>query len=99
MYRFKRFTDKANTALNLAMEAAREMGHTYVGTEHLLLAMLKDGDGLAWHSLAASGLTYESARRGVIEEINPGFGVDEQPSDSGDNGHQRPRRDDDEEED
>ncbi len=93
------YTPRVRKILVQAGEEAQQLRHTYVGTEHLLLAMLKDGDGLAWHSLAASGLTYESARRGVIEEINPGFGVDEQPSDSGDNGHQRPRRDDDEEED
>ena len=47
MYRFKRFTDKANMALNLAMEAAREMGHTYVGTEHILLGLLREGSGVA----------------------------------------------------
>ena len=47
MYRFKRFTDKANTALNMAVEAAREMGHTYVGTEHLLLGLLREGSGVA----------------------------------------------------
>ena len=41
MYRFKRFTEKANAALNLAMESAGEMGHTYVGTEHILLGLLK----------------------------------------------------------
>ena len=93
------YTPRVRKILVQAGEEAQQLRHTYVGTEHLLLAMLKDGDGLAWHSLAASGLTYESARRGVIEEINPGFGVDEQPSDAGDNGHHRPRRDDDEEED
>ena len=57
MYRFKRFTDKANTALNMAMEAAREMGHTYVGTEHLLLGLLREGSGVAATVLAARGIT------------------------------------------
>ena len=57
MYRFKRFTDKANTALNMAMDAAREMGHTYVGTEHLLLGLLREGSGVAATVLAARGIT------------------------------------------
>lgn len=96
------YTPRVRKILVQAGEEAQLLRHTYVGTEHLLLAMLKDGDGLAWHSLAASGLTYESVRRGVMEEINPGFGVDEQPGNNGsphDEGSQRPRRDDDEEED
>lgn len=57
MYRFKRFTEKANTALNMAMDAAREMGHTYVGTEHLLLGLLREGSGVAATVLAARGIT------------------------------------------
>ncbi len=96
------YTPRVRRILVQAGEEAQLLKHTYVGTEHLLLAMLKDGDGLAWHSLAASGLTYESARRGIIEEITPGFGVDEQhPSAPGgrDDGPHRPRRDDEEEED
>ena len=57
MYRFKRFTDKANTALNLAMESAREMGHTYIGTEHVLLGLLREGSGVAAVVLGGRGIT------------------------------------------
>ncbi len=57
MYRFKRFTEKANAALNLAIEGAREMGHTYVGTEHILLGLLREGTGVAAVVLAARGIT------------------------------------------
>ncbi|MBQ5840400.1 MAG: ATP-dependent Clp protease ATP-binding subunit ClpC, partial [Clostridia bacterium] len=57
MYRFKRFTEKANTALNLAIEAAREMGHTYIGTEHILLGLLREGTGVAAVVLASRGIT------------------------------------------
>ena len=39
MFRFKGFTEKANVALNLAVESAQQMGHTYIGTEHLLIAL------------------------------------------------------------
>lgn len=57
LYRFKRFTDKANKALNLAVEAAREMGHTYVGTEHILLGLLREGTGVAAIVLGGRGIT------------------------------------------
>ena len=57
MYRFKRFTDKANAALNLAMAAAGEMGHTYVGTEHILLGLLREGSGVAAVVLGGRGIT------------------------------------------
>ena len=57
MYRFKRFTDKANTALNMAMAAAGEMGHTYVGTEHILLGLLREGSGVAAVVLSGRGIT------------------------------------------
>ena len=57
MYRFKRFTDKANLALNLAVEAAREMGHTYVGTEHVVLGLLREGSGVAAVVLSGRGIT------------------------------------------
>ena len=57
VYRFKRFTEKANTALNLALEGAREMGHTYIGTEHLLLGLLREGSGVAAVVLGARGIT------------------------------------------
>ena len=57
MYRFKRFTDKAGAALNLAIDSAREMGHTYIGTEHLLLGLLREGTGVAAVVLSGRGIT------------------------------------------
>lgn len=41
MYQFKGFTEKANKALNLAIESAEEMRHNYVGTEHILYGLVK----------------------------------------------------------
>ena len=46
-YNFKNFTQKANDALNLAIAAAETMGHTYIGSEHLLLGLLREGTGVA----------------------------------------------------
>ncbi len=56
-YRFKRFTEKANTALNLAVDSACELGHTYIGTEHLLLGLLREGSGVAAVVLRERGIT------------------------------------------
>lgn len=47
MYRFNGFTEKANTALNLAIESAENLGHTYIGSEHIVLGLLKEGTGVA----------------------------------------------------
>ena len=45
MYRFNGFTEKANHAMNLAISSAEELGHTYIGSEHILLGLLKEGTG------------------------------------------------------
>ena len=96
------YTPRVRKMLIQAGEEAQKLRHTYVGTEHLLLAMLKDEDGLAWNSLISCGLTYESVRRGVMEEINPGFGVDQQGAPENNmppGGPNHPRREEEEEED
>ena len=67
-YRFKRFTEKANTALNLSIEAAREMGHTYVGTEHILLGLIREGTSAASQVLANHGIE-EDRVLALIEKL------------------------------
>ena len=54
MYKFTGFTEKANLALNAAIEKAENMGHTYIGTEHLLLGLLQDKGGVAASALSAA---------------------------------------------
>ena len=56
MYHFNGFTEKANKALNLAVESAQEMGHDYVGSEHVVLGLLKEGTGVASTVLNKLGL-------------------------------------------
>ena len=56
MYRFKGFTEKANAALNLAIQSAQQMGHTYVGTEHIVLGLLREGSGVAATVLNSHGI-------------------------------------------
>ncbi len=60
MYEFRGFTQKANKALNLALESAQEMGHSYVGTEHILLGLAKEGTGVAAAALEQCGVTQEA---------------------------------------
>ncbi len=57
MYKFTGFTEKANTALNTAVETAEALGHTYIGSEHLLIGLLRDTGGVACVALAGRGVT------------------------------------------
>lgn len=72
MYRFKGFTEKANTALNLAVEAAQELGHTYIGTEHIVLGLLREGTGVAASVLGARGVTAAQYLDKIIEAESSG---------------------------
>ncbi len=58
MYRFTGFTQKANEALNNAISAAENLGHTYVGSEHILLGLLKESGGMAYAALSAKKISY-----------------------------------------
>ncbi len=74
---FERFTDRARRVVVLAQEEARELNHYYIGTEHLLLALLREGDGVAAQALTALGIGLEDARREIDAIIGRGT---EQPS-------------------
>lgn len=56
---FEKFTDKARKVMSLAQEEARSLGQMYVGTEHLLLGLIKEGDDIAAQALANLDVTYE----------------------------------------
>ncbi len=64
---FKRFTSRARRAVVLAQEEARRLNHDHLGTEHLLLGLLAEGEGIASQALQQAGITLESARAGVEE--------------------------------
>lgn len=72
MYNFKGFTQKANTALNLALTSAQEMGHTYVGTEHILLGLIKENTGVAAVVMNECGLTEEKLYEHITQSIGKG---------------------------
>ncbi|MCH5304238.1 MAG: ATP-dependent Clp protease ATP-binding subunit, partial [Ruminococcus sp.] len=67
MYEFKNFTQKANTALNLAITSAGEMGYNYIGTEHLLLGLIKEGSGVAATTLSQAGLDADELEKRIKE--------------------------------
>ena len=66
---FERFTDRARRVLVLAQEEARLLNHSFIGTEHILLGLIGEGDGLAAQALTTLGITPEAVRRKVEETI------------------------------
>ena len=72
MYRFQGFTEKANTALNLAITCAGELGHDYIGSEHVMLGLLKEGSGVAFTVLNKLGVTPEKYEKLLRERIGVG---------------------------
>lgn len=81
MYEFKDFTRKANKALNLAMKSAGDMGHSYIGTEHLLLGLMKEGSGVAAVALRQAGLDTEQLENKIKEASGTGSPVTLTPAD------------------
>jgi ATP-dependent Clp protease ATP-binding subunit ClpA len=69
---FERFTDQARRIVALAQEEARTLDHNDIGTEHILLALIREGSGMAAQALAALGITEEAARQQVEEVIGRG---------------------------
>jgi ATP-dependent Clp protease ATP-binding subunit ClpA len=71
MYPFERFTERAKKVLTLAQEEAERARHSYIGTEHLLLALLREGDGLAAQVLKKLGVEQALVRQ-AIESVLAG---------------------------
>jgi len=71
-YNFNGFTSKANEALNLAISSAEQLGHTYVGSEHLLLGLLKIASGVAFAVLNKNGADAEKIEELIKKEIGRG---------------------------
>jgi ATP-dependent Clp protease ATP-binding subunit ClpA len=70
--RFRRFTDRARRAVQLAQEEAQLLRHGYVGTEHVLLGLLYEGQGVAAKALESMGVSREDVRAQVVEIIGRG---------------------------
>jgi ATP-dependent Clp protease ATP-binding subunit ClpC len=69
---FERFTDRARRVVVLAQDEARQLNHNYIGTEHLLLGLLNEGDGIAAQALESLGVRLDAVRDQVTEIIGTG---------------------------
>jgi hypothetical protein len=74
---FERFTDRARRVVVLAQEEARHLDHNYIGTEHILLGLIHEGEGVAARALTALGISLEAVRSEVVEIVGHG---DEAPT-------------------
>ena len=71
---FERFTDRARRVVVLAQEEARMLNHNYIGTEHILLGLIHEGEGVAAKALESLGISLEAVRQQVEEIIGQGSG-------------------------
>ena len=69
---FERFTDRARRVIVLAQEEARMLNHDYIGTEHLLLGLIHEGEGVAAKALESLGISLDAVRQQVEEIIGQG---------------------------
>jgi len=76
---FQRFTDRARRVVVLAQHEARTLGHGYIGTEHILLGLIDEGQGVATTALTSMGISLEDMRQAVRDTIGRGA----QPPESG----------------
>ena len=70
------YTPRVKKVLALAAKEAKALNHTYVGTEHILLGILREGDGVAGRVLQNLDLDIEQTRREILNEIDPNFALD-----------------------
>ena len=72
---FERFTDRARRVVVLAQEEARLLNHNYIGTEHILLGLLHEGEGIAAQVLESAGISLEAARAKVAALAGPSSSI------------------------
>src|SRR5476649_2945462 len=68
------YTPRVKKVLALAGREAKQLNHTYVGTEHLLLGLLREGEGVAARVLKSLDVDIERARQEILRELDPQFG-------------------------
>ena len=69
---FERFTDRARRVVVLAQEEARKLNHNYIGTEHILLGLIHESEGVAAKALESLGISLDAVRQQVKEIIGQG---------------------------
>ncbi|MBE6747716.1 MAG: ATP-dependent Clp protease ATP-binding subunit [Ruminococcaceae bacterium] len=81
MYKFTGFTESANNALNFAVEAAENLGHTYIGSEHILLGLLSDTKTVAASILLSKKITLKKVEEQIKKSIGVGIPTSLSPED------------------
>ena len=81
MYHFQGFTEKASKALNNALESACSLGHTYVGSEHILLGLLRESTGVAAGVLQQRNITADVIEQKLVETVGRGVPTRLTPND------------------
>jgi ATP-dependent Clp protease ATP-binding subunit ClpC len=69
---FERFTERARRVVVLAQQEARMLNHNYIGTEHILLGLIREGDGVAAKALMTMGISLDAVRQAVEDIIGRG---------------------------
>ena len=72
MFKFDGFTEKSNKAMNLAVEKAQTLGHSYIGSEHVLYGLLAEGSGTAYQVLEQQGVKAEAFENLMLEKLATG---------------------------
>src|SRR5438132_14078824 len=72
LYPFERFSESAKEVLTLAQSEAERAGHSYIGTEHLLLGLIAEADGLGGQVLRGSGLDLAATRAEMVQVVSGG---------------------------
>ncbi len=72
---FERFTERARIVIVVAQEEARRLQHDYIGTEHILMGLLREEEGVAAQVLASLGVTEELARAQIVKVVGTGDDV------------------------
>lgn len=81
MYRFNYFTQKASEVLNIAIKSAENFGHNYIGSEHILLALVREEAGVAYSVLDGKGITAEDIEKFIKENVGIGSATRLTPDD------------------
>ena len=80
------YTPRVKKVLNLASKEAKQLQHTYVGTEHILLGLLREGDGVAARVLKNLDIDIEQTRQEILKELDPNFVMSDEEMDEEEEG-------------
>ena len=84
------YTPRVKKVLALAAKEAKALNHTYVGTEHILLGLLREGDGVAARVLKKLDIDIEQTRQEILKELDPNFAAQEEQAPGAEGGPERP---------